>query len=122
MNRAAKHWIIAAKLGYDDSLKGVKMLYEEGYVSKEDFAAALCGHQAAIDATTSAQRKEAARYFEFETRKGGGLNNYSQQRYNSAVWSLIRHDRANPVIRWRCSTAGAWKTINHCVVDTMAFA
>ena len=64
MNRAAKHWIIAAKLGYGDSLKGVKMLYEEGYVSKEDFAAALRGHQAAIDATKSPQREEATIFYE----------------------------------------------------------
>ena len=61
MARAAKHYIIAAKLGDDDSLKAVKSLYEEGYyVSKEDFAAALRGHQAAVDATKSPQREEAA--------------------------------------------------------------
>ena len=59
VDRAAKHYIIAAKLGYDESLGHVKDLYKRGLVSKEDFAAALRGHQAAIDATKSPQREAA---------------------------------------------------------------
>ena len=59
VDRAAKHFIIAAKLGYDDSLKAVKNLYKTGHVSKEDFAAALRGHHAAIVAMKSPQREEA---------------------------------------------------------------
>eukprot|EP00985_Skeletonema_marinoi_P003292 scaffold1373_cov134-Skeletonema_marinoi.AAC.2 len=58
-DRAVKHWIIAAKLGYDKSLESLKKIYRRGLVSKEDFAAALRGHQAAIDATKSPQREEA---------------------------------------------------------------
>ena len=58
-NRAAKHLIIAAKLGYDESLAALKELYKKGFVSKEDFAAALRGHHAAVDATKSPQREEA---------------------------------------------------------------
>ena len=60
VNRAVKHFIIAAKLGFDNSLEGVKILYEDGLVSKEEFAAALRGHQAAIAATKSPQREVAA--------------------------------------------------------------
>jgi hypothetical protein len=59
MDRAAKHWIIAAKLGFDVSLRNVKSAYKDGHVSKEDFAAALRGHHAAIVATKSPQRQEA---------------------------------------------------------------
>ena len=33
--------------------------YKRGYASKEDFATALRGHQAALDATKSAQRDAA---------------------------------------------------------------
>ena len=62
MDRAAKHYIIAAKLGHDRSLEGVKTLYKDGFVSKDDFAAALRGHHAAIKATKSPQREEAAAY------------------------------------------------------------
>jgi tetratricopeptide (TPR) repeat protein len=57
--RAVKHWIIAAKLGYDDSIKALKECYAAGVVSKEEFAAALRAHQAAVDATKSPQREAA---------------------------------------------------------------
>ncbi|KAK1741584.1 hypothetical protein QTG54_008062 [Skeletonema marinoi] len=59
-DRAVKHWIIAANLGYDTSLKKLRECYAEGFVSKEDFAAALRAHQAAVDATKSPKREEAA--------------------------------------------------------------
>jgi formylmethanofuran:tetrahydromethanopterin formyltransferase len=52
-----KHFIIAANLGYDDSIKGLKEYYTNGQVSKEDFAAALRAHKAAVDATKSPQRE-----------------------------------------------------------------
>ena len=58
MDRAAKHFIIAAKLGYEKSLKKVKSLYEAGHVSKDDFSAALRGYQAAVAAMESPQREE----------------------------------------------------------------
>eukprot|EP00984_Skeletonema_dohrnii_P020442 scaffold9973_cov72-Skeletonema_dohrnii-CCMP3373.AAC.1 len=58
-DRATKHFIIAAKLGYDNSMKTVKVGFKGGLVSKEDFAATLRGHQAAVDATKSPQREEA---------------------------------------------------------------
>ena len=57
-DRAAKHFIIAANLGFDDSLKSVKDLYKDGCVSKEEFSAALRGHKAAVDATKSPQREQ----------------------------------------------------------------
>jgi tetratricopeptide (TPR) repeat protein len=58
-DRAMKHWIIVAKLGYDDALHNVKVGFQRRVVSKEDYAAALRGHQAAVDATKSEQREEA---------------------------------------------------------------
>ena len=54
-----KHWIIAANLGDDDSIKIFKQCYAYGDVSKEDFAAALRAHQAAVNATKSPQREKA---------------------------------------------------------------
>jgi len=54
-----KHWIIAANLGNDRSLEELKDCYREGLVSKDDFAAALRVHQAAVDATKSPQREAA---------------------------------------------------------------
>jgi len=60
-DRAVKHWIIAANLGCGDSIQQLKKGYKLGVVSKEDFAAALRAHQAAVDATKSPQREEAAK-------------------------------------------------------------
>jgi tetratricopeptide (TPR) repeat protein len=58
-DRAAKHFIIAANLGCDTSLKYVKELFVQGSVSKEEYAAALRGYQSAVNETKSAERKKA---------------------------------------------------------------
>ena len=73
-DRAVKHFIIASKLGHDESLKKVKDIYKAGFVSKDDFAAALRGHQAAVDATKSPQREAADGYMKWlaEHVEGGG--------------------------------------------------
>ena len=46
-------------MGHDESLEVLKNAYRAGLVSKEDFAAALRAHQAAIDATKSPLREKA---------------------------------------------------------------
>ncbi len=65
--RATKHFIIAANLGYE----GVKENFRRGFVSKDDYAAALRGHQAAVDATKSKQREEAYSFFKEYNRLSG---------------------------------------------------
>jgi tetratricopeptide (TPR) repeat protein len=62
LERAAKHFFIAANLGCDTSLNAVKDFFIQGIVSKEGYAAALRGYQAAVDATKSAERATAAAY------------------------------------------------------------
>ena len=57
--RAIRHYIIAANLGDDDSIKQLKEGYRAGLVSKEDFASTLRAHQAAVDAMKSPQRVAA---------------------------------------------------------------
>ncbi len=61
--KALKHFIIAAKQGHDDALERVKEGFRSELVSKEDFEAALRGHQAAVDATKSTQREEANAFY-----------------------------------------------------------
>ena len=61
-DRAVKHLIIAANLGFDVSMKSLKEYYKAGLVSKEDFAAALRAYQVAIAATKSPQREAAQKY------------------------------------------------------------
>jgi len=56
-DRARKHLIIAANLGHEGSLKGLKKLFANGHASKEDYAGALRGYQAAVDATKSEERE-----------------------------------------------------------------
>ncbi|KAK1748067.1 Sel1-like repeat family protein [Skeletonema marinoi] len=80
--RAVKHWIIAANLGYDESLERLKEFYKSGYVSKEDFASALRGHQAAIDATKSPQREEAEKLL--TPKKEAGMKHFGDGDYDRA--------------------------------------
>jgi TPR repeat protein len=63
-DRAKKHFIIAANLGYHNSLEGLRQLYKEGYASKEDYDAARCAYQAAVEATKSPEREEGEAYYE----------------------------------------------------------
>eukprot|EP00986_Skeletonema_menzelii_P018331 scaffold26626_cov178-Skeletonema_menzelii.AAC.9 len=64
--RAVKHFIIAASLGFDKALEKLKEWYGYGSVTKADYAKALRAYQAAIESTKTPQREEAAnapRYF-----------------------------------------------------------
>jgi tetratricopeptide (TPR) repeat protein len=63
MKRSAKHLIIAAKLGYDESMKALWVYYSAGYITKEELEAALRTNKATIDATMSPQRKKADEVF-----------------------------------------------------------
>eukprot|EP00984_Skeletonema_dohrnii_P029882 scaffold20823_cov101-Skeletonema_dohrnii-CCMP3373.AAC.6 len=66
IERAAKHFIISAILGDDDSIKALMEYFKEGFVSKDDLAAALRAHQAAVDATKSPHREAAEEYYRIE--------------------------------------------------------
>ena len=59
-NRALRHFMIAAKGGYKDSLDAVKQGFRDGHVTKEDFEKTLRGYQASCDETKSEQRDRAA--------------------------------------------------------------
>ena len=61
--RAVKHWIIAANLGCEYSMKRVLPMYKDGYITKEKYGATLRAHQAAINATKSEQREEAEQIY-----------------------------------------------------------
>ena len=61
MVRAVKHWIINANLGDDWSIQTLKDCYKDGKISKEDFAATLRAHHAAVKAMKSPQREAAER-------------------------------------------------------------
>jgi len=73
--RAVEHIIINANLGCEESLQHVKTSYIRGICSKEDYAAALRGYQAAINEEKSAERQDAEvkRPKVIEGRKKRGL-------------------------------------------------
>ncbi len=59
IERGVKHFVIAANLGCGKSMKTLLNVYKEGCITKEEYGATLRTHQAAIDATKSAQRDAA---------------------------------------------------------------
>jgi len=56
---ALQHWMIAAKMGYQDAPDSVKGLSLEGLATKADYADALRGYQSAIEEMRSPNRGEA---------------------------------------------------------------
>ena len=59
IERARKHFIIAANIGFRESLDNLRDLYAAGHASKEEYAGALRAYQAAVEATKSAEREKA---------------------------------------------------------------
>jgi TPR repeat protein len=59
IERSVKHLIIAAKLGYEGSMKVLWRHYSAGNITKEDLDATLRTHQAALDEMKSSEREKA---------------------------------------------------------------
>jgi TPR repeat protein len=85
IERAVKHYIIAANLGDEGSMKALWNAFKEGYITKEDLDATLRTHQAAIDEMKSEQR-DAAECFEQRD------NAEVLQQHKSAIMSLVSSD------------------------------
>ena len=60
MDRALKHYMIAAGSGHSNSLKRIKDLYSKGYATKEDYMKALQSYQEYLGEIKSVQRDVAA--------------------------------------------------------------
>ena len=60
LDRAIKHWMIAVKGGYSNSLQEIKVLYSNGHATKEDYTKALQSYQVYLSEIKSDQRDEAA--------------------------------------------------------------
>ena len=66
IDRAVKHWIIAATQGEDDAIKALMRGFKQGFVEKDVLAAALRAHKVAVDATKSPQRESAEEIYRSE--------------------------------------------------------
>ena len=64
IDRALKHYMIAASGGHSGSLRKIKHLFTDGYATKDDYGTALRAHQSYLDEVRSKQRDEAAKYDE----------------------------------------------------------
>ena len=62
IDRALKHYMIAAGSGYSVSLENIKLMFMEGYATKDDYAKALRVYQANLAEIKSAQRDQAAAF------------------------------------------------------------
>jgi len=60
MDRALKHYKIAAGCGFSESLKQIQKLYASGYATKDDYMEALRAHQSCLVKIKSHQREKAA--------------------------------------------------------------
>jgi tetratricopeptide (TPR) repeat protein len=68
MERAVKHFTIAANMGEEESMKAMWELHARGLVKKEQLTATLRAHQTAVDATKSQQREEAKEFLKSNER------------------------------------------------------
>ena len=62
LDRAIKHWQIAAGCGHNGSLKNIRQMYTAGHASKEDYGRALRAYQKCLEEIRSEQRDNAATF------------------------------------------------------------
>jgi len=55
-NRALRHWMVSATMGYEDSLKGILELLKDGHATRDDYVRALHGYRNATDEMSSSER------------------------------------------------------------------
>ena len=58
---AVRHYMIAAKMGYEGSLNAIKEMFKESHATKAQYAEALLGYRDAMDEMKNPQREEAKR-------------------------------------------------------------
>ena len=75
MEKAVKHFIIAANHGYEESMKELWKHYSAGNITKEDLEATLRTHKATLDATKNPEREAAEAWR--EKQRGAQRNNRS---------------------------------------------
>ena len=80
IDRAIKHYLIAAGDGFEQSLKALQKLYKLGIAQKEDYTKALRAYQAYVGATRSIQRDESLRFYNSIVPIGDAIG---MKKYNS---------------------------------------
>lgn len=86
MDRAMKHFMMAARNGYDEPLKFVKDGYSWGIVSKDEYASTLSAHKASQEEMKSNQRIFAQR---MEEARKSGIDPSDTERMGQVMRGLI---------------------------------
>ncbi|EJK77681.1 hypothetical protein THAOC_00471 [Thalassiosira oceanica] len=73
-DRAARHFLISAKMGYKESVDNIKLAFSAGLATKEQYTQALRECQDAVEEMKSHDRDEAA-------KRLGGPERGDEQRY-----------------------------------------
>ena len=58
---AVQHWMIAAKMGNEESLNDIKKMFMQGHATKAQYAEALRGYGDAVEEMKSSMREGAKR-------------------------------------------------------------
>ncbi|EJK60774.1 hypothetical protein THAOC_18816 [Thalassiosira oceanica] len=62
-DRAVRHFLISAKMGFKDSLDKIKEMFANGHATKAQYAEGLTGYQDAVEAMKSPERDKALATF-----------------------------------------------------------
>ncbi|EJK50944.1 hypothetical protein THAOC_29941, partial [Thalassiosira oceanica] len=65
-DRAVRHFLISAKLGFEDSVEMIKQMFTNGLATKDQYSQAVKDYQIAVEGMKSTQREEAKK-FEYAT-------------------------------------------------------
>ncbi|EJK70771.1 hypothetical protein THAOC_07843 [Thalassiosira oceanica] len=63
--RGVRHFLISAKMGYELSLEGIKVMFTQGLATKSQYAEALKGYQDAMEEMKSPDREQAKKHPRF---------------------------------------------------------
>ena len=58
---AVQHFLISSKMGHEESLNGIRIMFREGHATRAQYAEALLGYRDAVEDMKSPQREEAKR-------------------------------------------------------------
>ena len=72
LDRATKHWMIAARSGDQQSLHAIQVQFQLGSATKKDFGDALRAYQTSTHESKSEQRDEAAAFIKERMTSGTG--------------------------------------------------
>ena len=70
IERSVKHFIIAANLGYEKSMKALWKYYSAGNITKQELENTLRTHQAALDEMKSPEREAVEKILKNSTQRG----------------------------------------------------